>query len=61
MVHNTQNYWVFGLCPNSDVVKTRNHDISETGLFRPQVRRGKGTQRHLAGYETLDKIFNNCM
>jgi hypothetical protein len=31
MVYNTQNYWVFGLCPLSAVLKTREHNISETG------------------------------
>jgi hypothetical protein len=40
MVYNTQNYWVFGLCPSSGVIKTRKHDVSETGCFRPQVRGG---------------------
>jgi hypothetical protein len=23
MVYNTQNYWVFGLCPSSDILETR--------------------------------------
>jgi hypothetical protein len=31
MVHNTQNYWVFGLCPSSGILETRKHNISETG------------------------------
>jgi hypothetical protein len=26
-----RNYWVFGLCPSSGIVKTRKHDVSETG------------------------------
>jgi hypothetical protein len=30
-VYNTQNYWVFGLCPVSHILKTREHNISETG------------------------------
>jgi hypothetical protein len=25
-----QNYWVFGLCPSSSILKTREHNISET-------------------------------
>jgi hypothetical protein len=31
MVCNTQNYWVFRLCPSSGIQKTREHNISETG------------------------------
>jgi hypothetical protein len=27
---NIQNYWVFGLCPSSSILKTREHNISET-------------------------------
>jgi hypothetical protein len=27
---NVQNYWVFGLCPKSSILKTRKHSISET-------------------------------
>jgi hypothetical protein len=33
MVYNTQNYWVFGLCLASGILKTREHNVSETGLF----------------------------
>jgi hypothetical protein len=25
MVYKTQNYWVFGLCPSSGTLKTREH------------------------------------
>jgi hypothetical protein len=33
MVHNTQNYCVlFGLFPSSGILKTREHNVSETGL-----------------------------
>jgi hypothetical protein len=32
MVYNTQNYWVFGLCPLSVVLKSREHNVSETGF-----------------------------
>jgi hypothetical protein len=31
MVYNTQNYWGFGLCPSSGILKTRKHNVSETG------------------------------
>jgi hypothetical protein len=27
----TQNYWVFGLCPSSDIPETREHNVSEPG------------------------------
>jgi hypothetical protein len=27
----SQNYWVFGLCPSSSILKTRGHCILETG------------------------------
>jgi hypothetical protein len=32
------NYWNFGLCPSTCILKTRKHNISETGCFRSQVR-----------------------
>jgi hypothetical protein len=28
---HTQNYWDFGLCPSSGMLKAREHDISGTG------------------------------
>jgi hypothetical protein len=31
MVYNTQNYWIFVLCPSSGILVTRKHDVSETG------------------------------
>jgi hypothetical protein len=31
MVYNTQNYWVFELCPLPGNVITREHNVSETG------------------------------
>jgi hypothetical protein len=34
MVYNTQNYWVFGICPSSGLQLIRRkekHDVSETG------------------------------
>jgi hypothetical protein len=30
MVYNTQNDWVFGLCPLSSILATRKHNVSET-------------------------------
>jgi hypothetical protein len=33
MTYNTKNYWVFGLCPSSGILKTRGHSVLETGLF----------------------------
>jgi hypothetical protein len=26
-----QDYWLFGLCPSSGILKTREHNVSETG------------------------------
>jgi hypothetical protein len=31
MVYNSQNYWVFGLCPSFGILETRKHNDSETG------------------------------
>jgi hypothetical protein len=28
----SQSYWVFGLCPSSGIIKTREHNVSETGF-----------------------------
>jgi hypothetical protein len=40
MVHNTQNYWGFNVCPSSGILKTKKHNVAETGIFfRPLVRR----------------------
>jgi hypothetical protein len=38
--HDTQRYWVFGLCPSSGFFLNNNekHNVSETGCFHPQVR-----------------------
>jgi hypothetical protein len=41
MVYSTQNYWVFGFCPSSSILKTRDHNLSETGCFHPQARGGE--------------------
>jgi hypothetical protein len=42
----TQNYWGFGYFTSSGIMKTREHDVSETGYwicFRPQARRQTAT------------------
>jgi hypothetical protein len=31
LVYKTRNYWIFGFCPLSGVLKTRKHKVSETG------------------------------
>jgi hypothetical protein len=31
-INNTQNYWVFGLFPTSYILKTKKHNVSETGF-----------------------------
>jgi hypothetical protein len=34
MVYNTQNHWVYGLCPSSGSLNTRKHNFfSKLGLF----------------------------
>jgi hypothetical protein len=33
MAYNTQNYWVFGLCPSSGIEETRKYNILELDLF----------------------------
>jgi hypothetical protein len=48
----TQNYWVFGLCPSSGILGTRKHNISETGsVFRPQARGWRKTCTQLGPLE----------
>jgi hypothetical protein len=32
VVYNTQDYWGFGHCPSSSIIKnTKEYDVSETG------------------------------
>jgi hypothetical protein len=33
MVYSTQNYWVFGLCPSSGILKLENTTFSNLDLF----------------------------
>jgi hypothetical protein len=40
MVYNTQHYWVFRLCPSSDILRTRDHNITETGFVSILNSRG---------------------
>jgi hypothetical protein len=41
MVYNTQNYWVFGLCPSSCILETRKYSLAlckgpnRVGVFPP--------------------------
>jgi hypothetical protein len=44
MVYNTQNYWVFGLCSSSGILKPRTQRFENWIYFRPQVR-GHQTQQ----------------
>jgi hypothetical protein len=41
MVYNTQNYWVSGLCPSSEILNIRKHNVSETGSV-PVLMLGEG-------------------
>jgi hypothetical protein len=41
MVDNTENYWAFGLCPSSDILETREHNVLETGSLSVLRRGGK--------------------
>jgi hypothetical protein len=43
MVYNTQNYWVFGLCPLSGILETREHYVSGTASVLSSSEGGKGT------------------
>jgi hypothetical protein len=38
MVYDTQNYWVFGLCPSSGFLEIRKQRFGSWICFRPQVR-----------------------
>jgi hypothetical protein len=37
MVYNTQNYWSSGLCPKTDINKTRTRRFGNWICFRHQV------------------------
>jgi hypothetical protein len=38
-----RNCWLFGLCPSSDIVDTRKHNVSETGSVSVLRWGGGGT------------------
>jgi hypothetical protein len=40
MVYNTQNYWVFGLCPSSGILSTRKHKVSGTTSVSVLIEEG---------------------
>jgi hypothetical protein len=42
MICNTQNYWVFGLCPSSGILETRKHNVSESWYVSVLRWRGIG-------------------
>jgi hypothetical protein len=48
MEYNTQDYWVFGLCPSSGILDTRKHDVSETGSV-PVLRWRRGEDTYSVG------------
>jgi hypothetical protein len=41
MVYNTPNYHVFGRCSSSDILKTREHNVLETGSLSILSWRGE--------------------
>jgi hypothetical protein len=41
MVHNSQNYWVFGPCPSSGILETKKDNVSETGSVLSSGEGGK--------------------
>jgi hypothetical protein len=40
-VQCAQNYWVFGLCPSSWILKIRTDVVSETGSLSVLRRKGR--------------------
>jgi hypothetical protein len=49
MVYNTQDYWVFGLCPASGILNNiKEHNVSETG---------SGRQKMVSQHEVLQLIL----
>jgi hypothetical protein len=49
MVYNTQNYWVFGLCPSCGVLETRKHNVSDIAMFPSSGERGEGGDTYSVG------------
>jgi hypothetical protein len=56
MVYNTRNYWVFGRCPSSGILKIREHNISETGSVSV-LRWGGGGEDTYSVSETLCSLI----
>jgi hypothetical protein len=49
MVYNTQDCWVFGLCPSSGILKnTKEHNVSES--------RSVSETLCFLGYRTMDEV-----
>jgi hypothetical protein len=53
---NNQNYWVFGFCPSSGIIQTREPNVSETGSVSV-LRWGRETPTLLGPLERA--IFNS--
>jgi hypothetical protein len=52
MVYNTQNYWVFRLCPSSDVLKARKHKVFTVQL-PPYAKSSKIWLMNLAARDVI--------
>jgi hypothetical protein len=53
MVYNIQNDWLFGLCPTTSTLKTRKHNISDTGYISVKYLRlalSKGPNRDVMNW-----------
>jgi hypothetical protein len=51
----SQDNWVFGLCPLSGILKnTKEHNLSETECFHPQIPKKCVPLRFLE-YQMIDK------
>jgi hypothetical protein len=56
MVHNTQNYWVFGLFPSSGILE--NTTFRKLDLF-PSLGEGRGEDTYSVG--PLRKIYSQSL
>jgi hypothetical protein len=63
MVYNTQDYWVFGLCPSSDILKTQKNTFRKLDLFPSSGEGETPTPASemlcyfvLLEYKTMDKV-----
>jgi hypothetical protein len=63
MVDNIQNYWIFGLCSLSTLLKTGEHNVSESGFVgvTPSLEEGNRSNFRNAAfpsfleYQTMNK------